>query len=973
MFQIPETYELIKTEALDEIASAGYLLRHKKSRAVLALVENEDDNKVFSIGFRTPPKDSTGVAHIIEHSVLCGSKKYPVKDPFVELLKTSLNTFLNAMTYPDKTVYPVASCNDRDFANLTDVYLDAVFYPNIYTRPEIFRQEGWHYELESADGALGINGVVYSEMKGAFSSPDEVTEREVLNSLFPDTPYGVESGGDPANIPDLTYEAFLDFHRKYYHPSNSYIYLYGDMDFTERLTYLDREYLSAFDAIDVDSEILRQKPFEAPVRAAKVYPVSGEDDAESGSYLSWNMVCGDVLNVRDVQAMSLLETYLLGSAAAPVKKALQEAGIGTDVLGGYDHGLLQPYFSIIAKGARADQEEKFLQLVRSVLEKIVAEGADHEALHAMIRTAQFARREADFAQFPKGLMYGLDLMDSWLYDKNEPFLYMHVLKAYEELDASIDEGAIERLIQKMLLDNPHSSILRMDPEPGLETKREAALAERLAAQKASLSEAEIQKLAEDTAHLAAYQSEESTPEELATLPKLSRGDIRRSVRPIDIAAEILDGTEVLTSVVPSNGILYVQLMFDAIHVPFAEAPYLKFLSRMTGRVNTEHYDYGTLETKSRMVFGSIATGLEQFNRTDESKRRMFYTLNARLMEEDLEKALPFLDEYLLRMDFSDAKRLHTLVDAECAQIKNALLERGNAFAQRRLAAHISAGGRILDECAGIGYVQWISALADRFAADEAAAAQELAAHFQALLGAVVCREHLTISVGGSAGACETAKNRLLAFARTLPEDKSGWQRADVELLTGNEGIATASAVQYVGRAGNFAREGYDFNGSMHVARTILGLDYYWIEVRVKGTAYGCNGGMDREGNLTVVSYRDPQLARTIEVMDRTGDYLRGFDADEETMEGFLIGTAGQMDTPLTPTMRIDRAVGLYFAGITEEQLQKERDEMLATTAEDIRALADLTDAALAQGYLCVVGSESAIEENKDRFDRILHL
>ncbi len=972
MFQIPETYELLKTEALEEIASTGYLLRHKKSQAVLALVENEDDNKVFSIGFRTPPKDSTGVAHIIEHSVLCGSKKYPVKDPFVELLKTSLNTFLNAMTYPDKTVYPVASCNDRDFANLMDVYLDAVFYPNIYTRPEIFRQEGWHYELESADSDLAINGVVYSEMKGAFSSPDEVAEREVLNSLFPDTPYGVESGGDPANIPDLTYEAFLDFHRKYYHPSNSYIYLYGDMDFAERLTYLDREYLSAFDAIEVDSEIPMQQAFAAPVRAAKVYPVSG-DDEEGGSYLSWNMVCGDALNVREVQAMSLLETYLLGSAAAPVKKALQEAGIGTDVLGGYDHGLLQPYFSIIAKGARADQEEEFLSLVRSVLEKIVAEGADHEALHAMIRTAQFSRREADFAQFPKGLMYGLDLMDSWLYDKSEPFLYMHVLKAYEELDASIEQGAIEQMIQKMLLNNPHSSILRMDPEPGLETKRQEALAKRLADYKATLSDDQIQKMVEDTAHLVTYQSEESTPEELATLPKLSRKDIRRSVRPIDIAAETCDGIEVLTSEVPSNGILYIQLMFDALHVPFEETPYLKLLSRMAGRVNTENYDYGTLETKSRMVLGSIATGLEQFNRTDESKRRMFYTLSARLMEEDLEKAMPFVEEHLLRMDFSDAKRLHTLIDAENAQVKNTLLERGNAYAQRRLAAHISIGGRILDACAGIGYVQWLQELADRFAKDEAAAAAELADHFARLQRAVLCREHLTISVGGSKAGCAAAKQQLLAFADQLGTDESGWQLGDVELITENEGIATASAVQYVGRAGNYLQEGFAYNGSMHVARTILGLDYFWIEVRVKGTAYGCSGGMDREGNAFMVSYRDPQLARTIEIFDKTGEYLRSFDADEETMEGFLIGTAGSLDTPLTPTMRIDRAIGLYYAGISEEQLQKERDEMLDTTAEDIRALADLTDAALSQGCLCVVGSESAIEENKDRFDRIWHL
>ena len=457
-------YELIKEENLTDIHAKGYLLRHKKSGAKISLISNDDENKVFYIGFRTPVEDSTGVPHIIEHTVLCGSDKFPVKDPFVELVKGSLNTFLNAMTYPDKTVYPVASCNDKDFANLMDVYLDAVFHPNIYKKEEIFKQEGWHYELEDKDAPVTINGVVYNEMKGAFSSPEGVLDRVVLNSLFPDTTYSNESGGDPEVIPELTYEQYLDFHRKFYHPCNSYIYLYGNMDMDEKLEFLDKEYLSHYDKIEVDSAIQLQAPFEKPVTISKPYSIASSESLEDNAYLSYNVAIGTNLESELTLAFDVLDYALLSAPGAPLKQALIDAGIGKDIMGGFDNSTLQPIFSVVAKNANKEDEEKFVGIIEDTLKKIVKDGLNRKSLLAGINSEEFKFREADYGNFPKGLIYGLSCMDSWLYDDDEPFLYLKILDVFAALKEKIETGYFEELIQKYLLDNSHKSYVSIEPE-----------------------------------------------------------------------------------------------------------------------------------------------------------------------------------------------------------------------------------------------------------------------------------------------------------------------------------------------------------------------------------------------------------------------------------------------------------------------------------------------------------------------------
>ncbi|WP_418375909.1 insulinase family protein, partial [Agathobacter sp.] len=550
-------YEVLDEHNIPDVASMGYVLRHKKSGARIAVLSNNDENKVFYIGFRTTPDDETGVPHIIEHTTLCGSEKFPVKDPFIELAKGSLNTFLNAMTYPDKTMYPIGSCNDQDFKNLMDVYMDAVFNPNITKYKEIFKQEGWHFELESKDAPITINGVVYNEMKGAYSSADEVLSNQIYRSLFPDNTYSKDSGGNPVHIPELTYEKYLDFYHKYYHPSNSYIYLYGDMDIVERLKWLDEEYLSKYDYMEVDSQIKPQKAFDKVKYVESEYSIASDDPEENKTYLSYNRVVADSLDQMLYQAFDVLDYALVSAPGAPVKKALIEAGIGEDVYGSYDAGILQPVFSIVAKNANISDAEKFNEIITDTLKEIVKNGINKEALLAGININEFKFREADFGQFPKGLLFGLNCMDSWLFDDMKPFIHLECLDTFAKLRDKINTGYFEELIQKYLLDNTHGSEVVVKPARNKNAQEEQKLADKLKAYKDSLSDEEIQKLIDDTISLRKYQEEPSLDEDLRKLPMLKRSDLKREALGFSNIKENLSDVTLVRHEIESNGIDYI--------------------------------------------------------------------------------------------------------------------------------------------------------------------------------------------------------------------------------------------------------------------------------------------------------------------------------------------------------------------------------------------------------------------------------
>ena len=955
-------YETILKEDLPDIHSSGTLLRHKKSGARVILVSNEDDNKVFSISFRTPPFDSTGAAHILEHSVLCGSREFPVKDPFVELVKGSMNTFLNAITFPDKTCYPTASCNEQDFKNLMHVYLDAVFYPNIYSREEIFRQEGWNYHLTDPEGPLTLNGVVYNEMKGAFSSSDEVLDREIMNSLFPDTPYGLESGGDPEHIPDLTYEKFLDFHRKYYHPSNAYIFLYGKMDMAERLEFIDSHYLSKFDRIEVDSEIPSQKPFENMHDIVKEYAVSDEEDEEDASYLAY---CLGIGNVRDnvlCTAFEVLDYALLNAPGAPIRKALLEAGIGKDIYGSFDDGIMEPFFKIIAKGSAPEKKEEFLSIIRHVLQEIVDNGIDQKAVNAGINLMEFQFREADFSNYPKGLFYNLDIMDSWIYSDENPFANVKMLEVFRFLKEQSDKGYFEELIRKYLLDNPYASVLTLLPKPGLQAEREKALEDKLDAYLKSLPEEEKIRMTERTAALEAWQESKDDPEDKRKIPMLSRSDIKKTVRPFSNKELDLDGSLFLYHDVVTNGIGYLDLMFEIPRMDPDRIHVLGLLKAVLGYMDTEHYDYGDLANEINGSTGGLLFGVETFeNETFPDGFRSMFSIAGKALYPQLDTMFRLIREILFTTKTEDYNRLREIISEGASRGKESLSSTGHGTAVLRSTSYSSSEAVFQDELSGVGFLEFILDLEKNFDRRK----EEISERLRSLIREIFCRENFKVSYTGEAESLDQVMGLAADLKRSLPEKRTAGFERNLSYNRKNEGLMTSGQVQYVAQTGNFLKHGFAYTGTLDILKVILNYDYLWTNIRVKGGAYGCMSGFKRNGDSYFASYRDPNLHKTLEVYKGIPGYLRDFDADEREMTQYIIGTINAKDIPLTPKMQGLRSKNAWFSGITVEQLLIYRGEILDAKPEDIRKLADYVEAVLSDGNLCIVGSESKIKAAED--------
>jgi len=960
-------YEILDEHRVEDVQSDGFILRHKKSGARIAILSNNDDNKVFYIGFRTPPEDETGVPHIIEHTTLCGSKKFPVKDPFIELAKGSLNTFLNAMTYPDKTVYPVASCNDQDFKNLMDVYLDAVFNPNITKYEEIFKQEGWHYELTGKDDELKINGVVYNEMKGAYSSPDEVLSSQIYRSLFPDNTYSKDSGGNPEYIPKLTYEAYLDFYHKYYHPSNSYIYLYGDMDVVERLEWLDKEYLSLYDYKKVNSEINKQPAFDEIKNVEAQYSITMDDSQENKTYLSYNRVVGDSLDEMLYQAFDVLDYALVSSPGAPVKQALIDAGIGDDVYGSYDAGILQPVFSFVAKNANASQADEFESIIESTLKEVVKTGINKEALLAGINSSEFKFREADFGQFPKGLLFGLNCLDSWLFDDMKPFIHLECLGTFAKLRKAVDTDYFEKLIQEYLLDNTHGSSVTVKPKRGLGNEREEALAKELSDYKASLSDEEIKKLIEDTEHLKKYQEEPSSDEDLRKLPMLTRADMKKNAMPFsNIEDELLD-VKVVRHDIESNGIDYISFLFDAGDFAQSELGYLGFFTNALGLVSTEKYSYTDLANATNIYTGGISTGTASHPDIKDRNNFVFkFEVKLKVLEKNLDKALELMEQMLLTSDFTDTKRLGELVAQIKARLQANLSSSGHLVAAMRSMSSFSRYALYQDELKGVAFYRSICRIEKELSESPKSVSDKLAAIAKKLFA----RNRMLISFTGNNEAYGNAKPSLEKVIAGFDKMSVIGNQAEVHFNTAKEAFIDASQIQYVAKTGDFICEGYEYTGALRLLRIILSYDYLWINVRVKGGAYGCMNTFLRSGESYFVSYRDPNLSDTLDVYDRIPEYIKSFSPDERDMTKYIIGTFSALDTPMSPEAKGSRSLSAYLEGITYEQIQKERNEILNAQPEDIRRLADLVEAVLNKDSICVIGNENMIKESAGLFENV---
>ncbi len=956
-------YDLLDVQNIEALDSTGYLLSHKKTKARVALLLNDDNNKVFNIAFRTPCSDDTGVPHIMEHSVLCGSEKFPVKDPFVELVKGSLNTFLNAMTSSMKTMYPIASCNDADFKNLMDVYLDAVFHPNIYKYKEIFLQEGWSYKLDNMDDELKISGVVYNEMKGAFSSPDSVIFRYVRHTIFPDNEYQYESGGDPDCIPELTYEQFLDFHRKYYHPSNSFIYLYGDIDPVERLEFLHDEYLSKYDYLKVDSKLTKQAPFEKPHDEYKTYSIGENEDEKDKTYIAYTTTFGECTDVKIYYAMNVLEYALVTMPGSPVKKALVEAGLAKDLTGGCVTAM-QNFFTFIAKGANVEDKEKIIKVIEETLKKLVDEGIDRDALKAALNIYEFKYREADFGGNSKGLYYSLDILEAWMFDEMHPFTLIDADNAFVYLKSVVDTGYFESLMEEFILNNNHKTILTLAPEKGMTDKQEKQLAKKLADYKASLSTEELQTIIDETKRLLQYQSEPSSQEDLAKIPMLKLSDIDKKSQEIKYQVKDVANTKVIYSELFTNNIAYITATFDTQNVKQELIPYVGLLTKVLGNIDTEKSSYIQLNNSINLhtggmdIYSSVyrdAVQAEAYGLRVEAGIKVFY--------EKLDKAFDILAEVLLTSKVDDKKRLKEIIDEIKSSHGSKAASGGHTLAIGRATSYFSEGSLVSDKMSGVEFMWFIEDLADNFDAKS----DEIVANLKETIKAVFNVKNLVLGFTSDVEGYELMKKPFGGFVAQLNADE--YVKADRNLKPEkkNEGLKTSAQIQYVARTGNFKKEGYEYTGTLKVLENIMDYGYLWENIRVKGGAYGCMSAYSYGGNVYFCSYRDPNLEKTNEVYNGIPEFLRSFNESDRDILKYIIGTISNLDRPKTAKGKGDAALRFYLTNLTMDMVQKERDEVLTLTNEKVHQLADMVEAVLAQNNICVVGNAGKIEECKSLF------
>ena len=958
-------YRVLEDREIKELNSEGFILEHKKTKAKIFLMSNEDENKVFFIGFRTPPADSTGVPHILEHSVLCGSEKFPVKDPFVELVKGSLNTFLNAMTYPDKTVYPVASCNDKDFQNLMDVYMDAVLNPNIGKEKKIFMQEGWHYELEEPDGELTYNGVVYNEMKGVFSSPESVLDQYTRACMFPDTCYGFESGGDPDEIVKLTYEDYLKFYKKYYHPSNSYIYLYGDMDMEEKLSWLDEEYLGNYEYSEVDSEILLQKAFKEPVEKEIFYSVSETEDTENAAYLSVNTMAGNELSPKEYIAFQVLEYVLLDAPGAPLKKELLDAGIGDDIMGGYENGILQPYFSVIAKNARKDQKEEFLAVVKKTLEKLSQEGLDKRSVLAGINYYEFQYREADFGAAPKGLMYGLQCLDSWLYG-GDPMMHLEYEETFAALKKGAGEGYFEKLISRYLLDNPHEAVVIASPYKNLTAKLENETAERLRKLKESLSDEEVGELVRQTRELKEYQDTPSPKEDLEKIPMISREDIGREPAKLIFEETRVDGIPVIRHEMFTSGIGYLKVLFNTNRVPMEDLPYVGLLKSVLGYVNTSRHSYGDLSSEIFLNSGGVTFSVTSYPDLKNGGFTGVFAASARVLYEKLSFGFEILGEIFSESILEDEKRLKEILNEAKSKGQMKLMGSGHTAAVARATSYFSGTSYFNDLTGGIGFYQCLESWVKDFDGRK----QEIIDGLKRVVKLLLTKENMTVSYTANAEGFSFLPAAMKKLTEKLPGGDGRTFAFSAPSGNRNEGFTSSSKVNYVARCGTFAGSRYSYTGTLRILKVMLSYDYLWINIRVKGGAYGCMSGIGRSGEGYFVSYRDPNVKESNEIYMGIPEYLEAFDADERDMTKYVIGTISDLDTPLTPSLKGARGLSAWYSGVTDEMLKMEREQILSVTVEDIRGLSGIVREILNTGAVCVVGNEEKIRADGAMFGEI---
>ena len=951
--QVYHGFRLVKQQEVADIRSRCSVFVHEKSGARLFYAQNDDENKVFFVSFRTPPNNDCGTAHIMEHSVLCGSKKYPAKDPFNELMKGSLNTYLNALTYSDKTMYPVASCNEEDFRNLMDVYLDAVFFPNVIKERRIFEQEGWHYELLAEDAPMTIKGVVYNEMKGALASADGVLDGLIHRSLFPHGTYGKESGGDPKAIPTLTYEAFCNFYRTYYHPSNSYFYLYGNLDLMERLAYLDEAYLSQFEKAEVDSQIQLEKELAVPGFLTDTFSVPVGTKTGEESMLSLNFVVGLSTDRLKTLALTILSYVLMETGASPVKKALLERKVCQSGEAWFDSSCYQMVFSFVAKNANCKKLGSFKHTVYEKLRELVAHGFPKEQLRSAINSYEFSLREEDYGYRPKGLAYGMQMMKAWLHD-GDPMEALEVWRHFDTLRDGVENGYFERLVQECFLENKHVSLTAVAAEEGRQEREEAEEREQLAAKKAAMTKEEVAHLVARTKDLIAYQQTPDRVEDIQKVPCLKREDINKN----DTSKWMKEQDGWLLLPQQTNAIYYGKLMFTLKDLTEEELPYAAILARTLGKLDTRQYSYEALATEIDLYTGGVYGKTAVFSTAEGYEP--FLLLQGRALERNGEMLCGLWQEILQHTDFTQTEHLEKILLEWKAEWERYYDNDGHAVAVQRASSMVDLEGRARDLTEGITLFDTLrKALVE---------VEETAKKLQHLAARLLCKARCTVALSAEEGALDAFCAQVKPVLEKLPQGEVG--EAKTVSLSGvkSEAVTIGAKIVYNAQVGHFTSDWFD--GRWNVVKNLVNTEYLWNEIRVKGGAYGCGMNVNRKGYVSFYSYRDPNVAKTYEGFAQTVPFLAQFAQSNEDMTKYILGAINVLDRPKSFGDTFALALNRYLLGVTPQQMQQEREEMLAMTAEDLLPFVTWVEEAKENAACCTYGNGALLEGEEGRFASI---
>ncbi|CAK9315812.1 unnamed protein product [Citrullus colocynthis] len=958
-------FEKVSEEFIGECKSKAVLFRHKKTGAEVMSVSNDDENKVFGIVFRTPPSDSTGIPHILEHSVLCGSRKYPVKEPFVELLKGSLHTFLNAFTYPDRTCYPVASTNTKDFYNLVDVYLDAVFFPKCVEDFKTFQQEGWHYELNDPSEDISYKGVVFNEMKGVYSQPDNILGRVTQQALFPDNTYGVDSGGDPRVIPKLTFEEFKEFHSKFYHPGNSRIWFYGDDNPVERLRIL-KEYLDMFDASPVSnqSKIEQQRLFSEPVRIVEKYPSGDGGDLKKKHMVCVNWLLSEKpLDLETELTLGFLDHLMLGTPASPLRKILMESGLGDAIVGGgIEDELLQPQFSIGLKGVLDDDIPKVEELILNTFKKLAEEGFDNDAVEASMNTIEFSLRENNTGSFPRGLSLMLRSIGKWIYDMDpfEPLKYEEPLKALKaRIAAEGPKAVFSPLIEKFILNNPHRVTIEMQPDPEKASRDEAAEKEILQKVRESMTEEDLAELARATQELRLKQETPDPPEALKCVPCLCLEDIPKE--PIRVPTEIgnVNGVTVLQHELFTNDVLYSEVVFDMSSLKQELLPLVPLFCQSLLEMGTKDLTFVQLNQLIGRKTGGISVYpfTSSIRGNDNTCTHMI--VRGKAMSGCAEDLFNLMNCILQEVQFTDQQRFKQFVSQSKSRMENRLRGSGHGIAAARMDAKLNSAGWISEQMGGLSYLEFLQTLEEKVDQNWVEISSSLEEIRQSLLSRKNCLVNVTAD-GKNLIKSEKFIGKFLDLLPNQPVIKNSTWNA--RLSSDNEAIVIPTQVNYVGKAANIYETGYQLDGSAYVISKFISNTWLWDRVRVSGGAYGGFCDFDtHSGVFSFLSYRDPNLLKTLDVYDGTVDFLRELDLDDDTLAKAIIGTIGDVDSYQLPDAKGYSSLLRYLLGITEEERQRRREEILSTSLKDFKNFADALEAVRNKGVVVSVASPEDVE------------